>query len=136
MPLYEYRCAACDKVSEINHRMADPAPTDCPLCGAAATLSKQISAASFRLKGAGWYETDFKGQGQVQRNLAGDGGAGDDKAAAGKAEPKPDAKTETKAEPKGETKGEPKVVAPKTESKPAGAPAASAAPASGGSSSA
>ncbi|MGQ0502143.1 MAG: FmdB family zinc ribbon protein [Panacagrimonas sp.] len=127
MPLYEYRCSACNKVSEINHRMSDAAPTDCPVCGAAATLSKQISAASFRLKGAGWYETDFKGQGQSQRNLAGDGGAGDDKTSPGKAEPKADAKSETKSEPK--------VVAPKTESKPA-APAATAASTSGGSGSA
>lgn len=39
--------------------MSDPALTDCPECGEA-TLVKMISASSFRLKGTGWYETDFK----------------------------------------------------------------------------
>ena len=31
----------------------------CPSCGKRG-LSKLVSAASFRLKGGGWYETDFK----------------------------------------------------------------------------
>ncbi len=72
MPLYEYSCGACGAVSEINHRMSDAAPTDCPRCGAP-QLSKLISAAGFRLKGEGWYETDFKSAGK--KNLAGDSGA-------------------------------------------------------------
>lgn len=69
MPLYEYGCGGCGAVSEISHRLSDPAPTDCPACGKP-QLSKLISAAGFRLKGAGWYETDFKSDGK--RNLAGD----------------------------------------------------------------
>lgn len=111
MPLYEYGCAACGAVSEINHRMSDPAPTDCPVCGAP-QLSKMISAAGFRLKGAGWYETDFKADGK--RNLAGDSGDAapvsakpDDKPAAkpvADAKPAAAAKTETKAETKSESK--------------------------------
>lgn len=72
MPLYEYSCGACGAVSEINHRMSDPVPTDCPHCSAP-QLSKLISAAGFRLKGDGWYETDFKSAGK--KNLAGDAGA-------------------------------------------------------------
>jgi len=127
MPLYEYGCAACGATSEINHRMSDPAPTDCPVCGAP-QLSKMISAAGFRLKGAGWYETDFKSDGK--RNLAGDSGessGGDSKPAA-----KPGAKPATDASPapaKAEAKSE-----TKSESKPAAAPAA--APSSSGSTSA
>lgn len=96
MPLYEYGCSACGKVSEITHRMSDPPATDCPVCGKPA-LSKLVSAAGFRLKGAGWYETDFKSDGK--RNLAGDGaGSGGDSKPAGDA--KPEAKTETKTESK------------------------------------
>lgn len=72
MPLYEYGCSACGEVSEISHRLADPAPVECPACGAP-KLSKLISAAGFRLKGEGWYETDFKSGGK--RNLAGDSAA-------------------------------------------------------------
>ncbi|HKY89664.1 MAG TPA: zinc ribbon domain-containing protein [Nevskiaceae bacterium] len=81
MPLYEYGCGACGKVSEISHRMSDPPAVDCPVCGKP-QLSKLVSAAGFRLKGAGWYETDFKSDGK--KNLAGDtGGAsgGDSKPA-------------------------------------------------------
>jgi putative FmdB family regulatory protein len=59
MPIYEYRCAGCgyemDKLQKIN----DPPLTDCPACGRSA-LQKLVSAAGFRLKGGGWYETDFK----------------------------------------------------------------------------
>ncbi len=67
MPIYEYRCQSCDHKLEKLQRMNDPALTDCPNCGKA-QLKRLISAAGFRLKGAGWYETDFK-QGN-QRNLA------------------------------------------------------------------
>jgi len=72
MPIYEYVCGACGAASEINHRMSDPPAKTCPVCGKEA-LSKQISAAGFRLKGAGWYETDFKSANK--RNLAADGGS-------------------------------------------------------------
>ena len=110
MPLYEYGCAACGAVSEINHRMSDPAPTDCPVCGAP-QLSKMISAAGFRLKGAGWYETDFKSDGK--RNLAGDSGevsSGSETKVSSKpgTDAKPAAaKTETTAEAKAESKPAP-----------------------------
>lgn len=59
MPLYEYRCDACGHELEAMQKMSDAPLTECPHCGKAA-LKKQISAAAFRLKGGGWYETDFK----------------------------------------------------------------------------
>ena len=59
MPIYEYRCDSCGHETEIMHKMADAPKTTCPGCGEEA-LKKQISAAGFRLKGSGWYETDFK----------------------------------------------------------------------------
>lgn len=62
MPFYEYRCDACGHEFEAMQKMRDAALTDCPQCGKAA-LVKLISAAGFRLKGSGWYETDFKGKG-------------------------------------------------------------------------
>jgi putative FmdB family regulatory protein len=92
MPLYEYGCSACGKVSEINHRMSDPPAVECPVCGKP-QLSKLVSAAGFRLKGAGWYETDFKSNGK--KNLAGDTGGADSKPAAdsgGKTESTSDSK--------------------------------------------
>ncbi|HQT81798.1 MAG: FmdB family transcriptional regulator [Ferrovum sp. 37-45-19] len=61
MPLYEYRCQACGKASEMLQKMSDPPKTLCPHCGQEA-LAKQVSAAGFQLKGSGWYVTDFRGQ--------------------------------------------------------------------------
>lgn len=59
MPIYEYRCAECGHEIEKLQKISDPALTECPACGKPA-LQKLVSAAGFRLKGGGWYETDFK----------------------------------------------------------------------------
>ena len=59
MPIYEYRCESCLGKLEKIQKLSDPALIDCPQCGNP-SLVKLISASSFRLKGSGWYETDFK----------------------------------------------------------------------------
>ena len=59
MPIYEYQCSECGHQLETIQRLSDPPLTDCPECGTAG-LRKLISAAGFRLKGGGWYQTDFK----------------------------------------------------------------------------
>jgi len=59
MPIYEYQCGKCGHRLETIQKMSDEPLKDCPECGAAA-LEKLVSAAAFRLKGGGWYETDFK----------------------------------------------------------------------------
>ena len=60
MPFYEYRCEKCGHQTEALQKISDAPLVDCPECGQPA-LKKLISAAGFRLKGGGWYETDFKG---------------------------------------------------------------------------
>ena len=82
MPIYEYRCEACGHELEKLQKVSDAPLTDCPACGQP-TLKKRISAAGFRLKGGGWYETDFK-SGEKKKNLHGDaeksaGGGGETK---------------------------------------------------------
>jgi putative FmdB family regulatory protein len=59
MPIYEYQCQACNHQLEALQKLSDAPLTECPECKKA-SLKKQISAAGFRLKGGGWYETDFK----------------------------------------------------------------------------
>ena len=59
MPIYEYQCEACGHVFDSLQKISEPPLTTCPDCGAEA-LKKLISAPAFRLKGSGWYETDFK----------------------------------------------------------------------------
>ena len=79
MPIYEYVCATCGQKSDHLMRMSDPDPTECPSCGPA-TMTRAVSAPQFRLAGGGWYETDFKKDGDKKRNLVESGG-GDSKPA-------------------------------------------------------
>ena len=60
MPIYEYQCAACSKVTEMLQKFSDPAPSKCEACGGG-PLQKLISQSSFVLNGTGWYVTDFRG---------------------------------------------------------------------------
>ena len=69
MPIYEYACTNCKHTLDALQKVADAALVDCPECGKPA-LKRLVSAPSFRLKGKGWYETDFKKD--KQRNLHGD----------------------------------------------------------------
>lgn len=85
MPIYEYRCQSCAHELEALQKLSDQPLVDCPSCGQA-SLKKKVSAAGFRLKGGGWYETDFKSKNQ--KNLAGerkDASKGEGKASESKA---------------------------------------------------
>jgi len=89
MPIYEYACAACGHQFDTLQSLSEAPLTDCPECGQP-QLTKLISAAGFRLKGGGWYETDFKSGGK--KNLADSGKPAPAKADAPKAaKPKADA---------------------------------------------
>jgi len=62
MPIYQYQCDQCQHELEALQKMSDPKLVDCPECGAS-SLRKKVTAAAFKLKGTGWYETDFKNSG-------------------------------------------------------------------------
>jgi putative FmdB family regulatory protein len=62
MPIYQYKCTDCGHQLEALQKMSDPRLTDCPACQKPSLL-KQLTAAAFKLKGSGWYETDFKNSG-------------------------------------------------------------------------
>ena len=68
MPIYEYKCQSCGHYFEVLQRISEEPLTACPECKKN-TLKKLVSAPNFRLKGQGWYETDFKKDNQ--KNLAG-----------------------------------------------------------------
>jgi putative FmdB family regulatory protein len=89
MPFYEYECQACKFYTEVMQKISDAPLTKCPSCGKR-RLKKLVSAPVFRLKGGGWYETDFKSEREAKRNLS-----GPDKEEA-KAESKPESKPESK----------------------------------------
>jgi putative FmdB family regulatory protein len=71
MPFYEYQCAACGHHHEELQKVTDRPLRKCPACGRAA-LKRLVSAPVFRLKGGGWYETDFKSEKEEKRNIAGE----------------------------------------------------------------
>ena len=74
MPIYEFECVQCGHRFDRLQKLSDPDPSACPSCKAP-RVQRKVSAPAFRLAGSGWYETDFKKDGDKKRNLAGDGEA-------------------------------------------------------------
>jgi putative FmdB family regulatory protein len=74
MPFYEYKCSSCEYEEEVLQKISDKPLKKCAECGKS-TMKKMVSAAAFRLKGGGWYETDFKSG--KKKNVAGDAQAKD-----------------------------------------------------------
>ena len=72
MPIYEYQCTECGHQTEVLQKISDDPLTVCPECGKP-TMKKMVSAAAFRLKGGGWYETDFKSGMKKNVHDSGDG---------------------------------------------------------------
>lgn len=113
MPFYEYQCGNCGHYLEAMQKITDAPLRKCPDCGRLA-LKKLLSAPVFRLKGSGWYETDFKSDKETKKNLV------EEKKEEPKEAPKEEKKTEVKPEAKPEAKAEPKAKAkPRTRAKPA-----------------
>jgi putative FmdB family regulatory protein len=104
MPFYEYECPNCGYREEVLQKITDKPLKKCPNCGKNG-LKKLMSAPVFRLKGSGWYETDFKSDKENKRNLA--GADKEESKPEAKTDAKTDAKPEAKAESKAETKVEP-----------------------------
>ena len=112
MPIYAFECGSCGHQFDRLQKLSDADPTNCPDCGAE-QVRRQLTAPSFRLSGAGWYETDFKKDGDKKRNLvdkaepaAKTESATETKPSA-KSEPAPAAKTETKSDAKPTTPSSP-----------------------------
>ncbi len=88
MPFYEYECQSCKFYTEVLQKITDPPLSKCPSCGKN-QLKKLVSAPVFRLKGAGWYETDFKSrqgeQAQPGRRQGAGHGVGSQAGEAGRA---------------------------------------------------
>lgn len=82
MPIYEFVCADCGHEFESLQRLNEAPPASCPKCGNG-NVSKKISAAGFRLKGGGWYETDFKNKQQPKKEAGSTGGTADSGGASG-----------------------------------------------------
>jgi putative FmdB family regulatory protein len=69
MPIYAFACTECGHDFDRLQKLSDPDPQTCPACDASA-VKRQLTAPAFRLSGNGWYETDFKQDGDKKRNLA------------------------------------------------------------------
>ena len=147
MPIYGFECGSCGHRFDRLQKLSDADPTACPECGAE-QLRRQLTAPSFRLSGSGWYETDFKKDGDKKRNLVegssggekseakgegkdskGDGKTSETKAGGGKqaeskASESKSAESGSAASKSSESKSSASKPVPKVDSKPAAKPAA------------
>jgi putative FmdB family regulatory protein len=98
MPFYEYECQSCKFYTEVMQKISDPPLVKCPSCGKR-TMQKLVSAPVFRLKGSGWYETDFKSDKEGKRNLAVEREESKPAAEESKSETKAPAASESAAKP-------------------------------------
>ncbi len=115
MPIYAFACSACGHAFDRLQKLSDPDPTACPACAEDA-VKRQLTAPAFRLSGSGWYETDFKKDGDRKRNLVekGEGAAGGSEPAKAESKPAEAKPAEAKpAEPKPAAKAEAAPAKPK-----------------------
>lgn len=112
MPIYEYQCGSCEYQFETIQRISEAPLSECPACGSD-SLKKLISPVAFRLKGGGWYETDFK-KGDARNVIKSESTAEKDSDGAVKKDAKG---TESKSESSAKSNGE--AATSKTTSKPA-----------------
>jgi putative FmdB family regulatory protein len=108
MPIYAYKCSACGHAKDVLQKISDDPLSVCPACGASA-FSKQVTAAGFQLKGAGWYVSDFRGNGDGANSGVG--------------------KAAEEAKPKADTPATTAAPAPAATPAPAASPAAAPTPA-------
>lgn len=66
MPIYEYRCSACDRDAELLHAVDAPGPEACPACGARGTMRKRFAAPAIHYRGSGWAKKDRGGSGAAK----------------------------------------------------------------------
>jgi len=100
MPIYEFECPDCGERFDRLQKLSDPDPDVCPRCGKHG-VRRRVTAPAFRLAGSGWYETDFKKDGDKKRNLVDkpDSSAGESKPAASDAKPAPSASSSSETKP-------------------------------------
>ncbi len=98
MPIYEYECKKCHKVTEVMQKMSDPGPAKCPNCGSK-RIERVMSQTSFQLKGDGWYITDYSRKDKETKAAKSKKKDGEGAAGSGSSESKSDAKAD-KAEGK------------------------------------
>lgn len=66
MPIYEYKCADCDRHVEKMQKISDAPLTVCESCGG--KLEKQLSLSGFQFKGEGWYVTDYSNKSKSEKS--------------------------------------------------------------------
>jgi putative FmdB family regulatory protein len=98
MPLYEFRCGECNKISEFQLKMADPSPTQCPVCGTG-TLTKIMSLPAFQLRGNGWYKDAYDNKSNKKPEKDGSGSKSESPAPAAPESSKPKSDTAPSSSP-------------------------------------
>src|ERR1043165_693949 len=76
MPIYEYACKQCGKITDVLQKMSDPPPQKCGACGAEGPMEKMVSRTSFVLKGGGWYSDLYGSKKKDSSSSSSDSGSG------------------------------------------------------------
>jgi putative FmdB family regulatory protein len=58
MPLYDYKCTQCGKISEVRHGFNEGHREPCPACGG--IMTRVFNPAPIVFKGSGFYVTDSR----------------------------------------------------------------------------
>jgi putative FmdB family regulatory protein len=98
MPIYEYRCSACDHLSELLLGINDPAPQFCPSCGAEGTMRKAFAAPTIHFKGSGWAKKDRSTAARSKSSAKDDDGGTSKADSASASDTKGDSKGDAKTE--------------------------------------
>lgn len=122
MPLYEYRCGSCGRVTEALQSFSDPPLTVCETCGGA--LAKLLSAPGIHFKGSGWYVSDYARAGSEKKA---DGAAAESKGEGGGESKAPESNAPDSKVPASKPAESAPAAASPSESKPAASAAAPAA---------
>ncbi|MCA1596805.1 MAG: FmdB family transcriptional regulator [Chloroflexi bacterium] len=128
MPTYEYRCKGCGHQFDVVHRVSDPAPESCPVCGEG-PIQKVFTSVGIIFKGSGFHVNDYRKSGEKRVDAAAEGKPENGEKPADKTDEKPSEKQSEKAGDSGSKTAEPGAApsGPAPAPKPDTAPAAPAA---------
>lgn len=87
MPIYDYTCSACNRVTEVIHGINDHGPRFCPSCGAEGTMRKALTAPAIVFKGSGWAKLDRRSTSGGSSSAKGSTKAGSTKGGGGAGTP-------------------------------------------------
>ena len=93
MPIYDYLCSNCRKLTEVIHGINDAGPRFCPACGAEGTMRKALTTPTVHFKGSGWAKKDRSSTSSARTKAGSSSSSGEGRSGEASAATGTDAKT-------------------------------------------